>query len=347
MIPPNSRILVIRRDNIGDLVCTLPLLSALRRQFPSAYLAVLVNSYNRAVLTNYPDIDDVFFYTKGKHRQNQNIRSMIFERGRLLWKLRGISFDYVILAGSGFQKHALRWATLINARNIVGFCDPKKKGSKRINMGVEYHSNIEMHEVETVFRLGEPLGVKRVPHEITIQPEKTIRERLAERLSLKNLGLRYVGMHISARKISNQWPAQKFIQLINSLSLRSKIHILLFWSPGAADNPLHPGDDEKAAAIQKAVDSKLITPIPTQYLEELIAGLSLSNVVICSDGGAMHLASALGKPIVALFGETNAKQWHPWGVPYKLIQNENCDVSNIDVHSVLQALDYLEEKLKK
>src|SRR5262249_46468920 len=49
-----SRILVVRRDNIGDLVCATPLLAALRRQFPGAHIAALVNSYNAAVLAGNP-----------------------------------------------------------------------------------------------------------------------------------------------------------------------------------------------------------------------------------------------------------------------------------------------------
>ncbi len=58
------KILVIRRDNIGDLVCTTPMLSGLRRRFPGAHIAVLVNSYNAPVLAGNPDIDEVCVYRK-------------------------------------------------------------------------------------------------------------------------------------------------------------------------------------------------------------------------------------------------------------------------------------------
>ena len=62
-----NRILVIRRDNIGDLVCTTPLLAALRRRFPAAWIGALVNSYNATVLDRNPDLDEVFVYRKLKH----------------------------------------------------------------------------------------------------------------------------------------------------------------------------------------------------------------------------------------------------------------------------------------
>ena len=65
---PSPKILVIRRDNIGDLVCTTPLIVALRQRFPQAWLGAWVNSYNAPVLDGNPDLDQVFVYTKGKHR---------------------------------------------------------------------------------------------------------------------------------------------------------------------------------------------------------------------------------------------------------------------------------------
>ena len=62
------KILVIRRDNIGDLVCTTPLFAALRARYPQAHIAALVNSYNAAVLEGNRDVDAVYAYTKLKHR---------------------------------------------------------------------------------------------------------------------------------------------------------------------------------------------------------------------------------------------------------------------------------------
>ena len=62
------KIIVIRRDNIGDLVCTTPLFRTLRRHYPEARIVALVNDYNAPVLDRNTDIDEVFFYTKAKHR---------------------------------------------------------------------------------------------------------------------------------------------------------------------------------------------------------------------------------------------------------------------------------------
>ena len=60
------KLLVIRRDNIGDLVCTTPLLRSLRQKYPEARIDALVTSYNEPILENNPDVDYVYAYTKAK-----------------------------------------------------------------------------------------------------------------------------------------------------------------------------------------------------------------------------------------------------------------------------------------
>ncbi|MBI2317053.1 MAG: lipopolysaccharide heptosyltransferase family protein, partial [Betaproteobacteria bacterium] len=56
-----------------------------------------------------------------------------------------------------------------------------------------------------------------------------------------------------------------------------------------------------------------------------------------ADGGAMHLAAGLGKPIVCLFGDSGAERWHPWGVPHQLLQAPSREVADISVEAVVQA----------
>jgi hypothetical protein len=93
----HPRILVIRRDNIGDLVCTTPLLAALRARYPAGHVAALVNTYNRAVLDGNPDVDIVYAYEKGKHRSaGRSVVSVYADRARLILALRREKFDYAI-----------------------------------------------------------------------------------------------------------------------------------------------------------------------------------------------------------------------------------------------------------
>jgi len=107
------RILVIRRDNIGDLVCTTPLIFALRERFPRAHIAALVNTYNEAVLSGNPAVDAVYAYEKGKHRgEKRSIISVYAGRLKLMMSLRRENFDYAILATPGFEPRSLRYRWL-------------------------------------------------------------------------------------------------------------------------------------------------------------------------------------------------------------------------------------------
>jgi ADP-heptose:LPS heptosyltransferase len=71
----------------------------------------------------------------------------------------------------------------------------------------------------------------------------------------------------------------------------------------------------------------------------LIGALAACDEVICADGGAMHLAAALGKPIVALFGDAPVERWRPWGVRHRIVRPESRDVADVSVADVLAAYD--------
>jgi ADP-heptose:LPS heptosyltransferase len=81
---------------------------------------------------------------------------------------------------------------------------------------------------------------------------------------------------------------------------------------------------------------------PTTQLADLIAGLAVCDSVICADGGAMHLAAGLGKPIVALFGDSDPSRWKPWGVPHGVLQPPSRDVKDITPEGVLESWSSLQ-----
>lgn len=338
--------LVIRRDNIGDLVCTTPLFRSLRERFPSARICALVNSYNAAVLQGNPDIDEIFSYTKAKHRPSgQSVPRVYFDRVKMLARLRAMRFDYAILATPGFQERSLFLARMIRPRHILGFTDKKNRASRHVDMGVPFAFPPHLHEAEEVFRLLQALGISGEPPVATVHADKTEIGKVQTRLARTGQGACLtIGIHISARKPSQRWPAECFSALIRLLREQYDARFILFWSPGDENNPLHPGDDGKAEQMMQAIGDEPILAYPTQRLEELIAGLSLCDVVVCSDGGAMHLAAGLGKPILCFFGHSDAAHWYPWGVPYVLLQPESRDVRDISVTEALAGFGELVEK---
>ena len=327
-----TRILVIRRDNIGDLVCATPLLAALRRKHPGAHIAALVNSYNAGVLAGNPDVDAVHAYTKLKHRRpGEPWLGTLVASLRLFRALRVPRFDHVILAKSTFDRHGLAMARRLRARNIIGFAP-------------EEPLDPDLHEVEAVMRLAARLGVSEPPGPVRVfaAPERVARWR--ERLPAGSR--RWIALHISARKAEKTWPAGRYLELVKRLGRDRAIGFVLLWAPGAADDPRHPGDDARAEEIMRAGAGVPVFAARTESLEDLIAALALCAAFIGSDGGAMHLAAGLGLPVVALFENIASKQrhWHPWRVPYEIVSPQHGDFSAITVEQVEEAWRRLSER---
>ena len=323
---PSPKILIIRRDNIGDLVCTTPLIAALRRRFPQAWLGALVNSYNAPVLDDNSDLDEVFVYTKAKHRgAGVSLPSILWRRLQMMRRLRTLAIDDVVIATTSPQPRVVKLAQWLRPKRIIGF---GKVAGLDIALPVD---DAGRHEVDDVFRLAALYGIEGTPPGCRVFAAREATPRAFT-----------VGVHISARKPSQRWPAEHFATTMQAIAAQGPVRFLLLWSPGAEDNPLHPGDDAKAREVLAKVGAgATVIAKPTQTLQELIAALADCDAVICADGGAMHLAAGLGKPIVCLFGDSGAARWHPWGAPYRLLQKKSRDVRDIQVDEVLAAFNAL------
>lgn len=335
-----DKILVIRRDNIGDLVCTTPMFTALRAAYPSARICALTNTYNAAVLAGNTAVDAVYVYTKTKHRRGgQGVLSIYFARFRLFLRLRQERFDIAIVAGSNFSRHGLRSARLVRARQIVG-CTP---ADRKTRLPANYVALPPRggHEVENVFGLLAPLGITEAPPRLCITAPVNAIARM--RHALSPASKLTIGIHLSAREPANQWPATNFVDLIRLLNTRAARRFVLFWSPGAGNDPLYPGDDGKVASVQAALHGAAVTPIATPAIEDLIAGLALCDRIVACDSGAVHIAAALQKPIVGLYCDAKVMQWRPWRVPHRVVAAAT--VGAIAVPAVALAFEQLENEL--
>lgn len=331
------KILIVRRDNIGDLVCTTPLLAALRRHLPEAWIGALVNSYNAPVLERNPDLDAVFAYQKLKHLDaGESVLAALARRIGLLWRLRQMRLDVVVLATPGLATRGLHLARWLKPRRIVGFDDGGPR-TATMDMRVALSPLAARHEVEQVFALAGLFGVEGNAPALVLVPDPREIEN-ARALFTVPAGRR-IAVHISARRRAQRWPAARFAELIRALASNYGAQTMLLWSPGPPDHARHPGDDDKAAEVLHAVgaDRAAAIPYPTARLSSLIGALAACDKVICSDGGAMHLAAALGKPIVALFGDSPVERWRPWGVPHRIVRPESRDVADVPVADVLAA----------
>ena len=312
----SPRILVLRRDNIGDLVCTTPLLAALRAHLPGAWLGALVTTYNAEVLAGNPALDEVFVYEKLKHRSGGLIAHFRTRIGQMA-RLRRQNLDCVLVPVPSPQ--SLKIARGLKAGQILAA--PSTVADKQ-------------HEVERCFALGKALGVEGGPGALLVKPDPEKRAALRRAIGDGP----FAAVHISARRPKQRWPLERYAGLIAHLSKRTKV--MLLWAPGATDNPRHPGDDAIAADLLRAGNDALV-PVPTTDLATLIAALSLADRVVCPDGGAMHLAAALGKPVVALFGDSPVSRWRPWGVAHRVVQPESRDLADLALEPVLEAFEAL------
>lgn len=327
-LSPAKKILIIRRDNIGDLVCTTPLITALRQRFADGWIGALVNSYNAPVLHGNPDLDDVFVYTKAKHRgAGESLAGIFWRRIAIMRRLRQMRLDDVIIATTSPQPRVVRLAQWLKPRRIIGVGGVE---GQDISLPLD---DADRHEVEDVFRVASVYGIAgppprcRVFAPIAVSPAPTPST---------------IAIHISARKPSQRWPAARFAETMRSIAAQGPVRFMLLWSPGAQDNPLHPGDDAKAhAVLEKAGQDIDVITRPTETLSELITALAECETMICADGGAMHLGAGLGLRIVCLFGDSGAARWRPWAVPYRLLQKPSFDVADITVEEVVCAFNEL------
>lgn len=350
MIKAPKKILIIRRDNIGDLVCTTPAIAALRQQFPNAEIGALVNSYNAEVLRGNPNVGQIFVYQKLKHAGDLTRRfKALTQRLQLIKQIRRWKPDVTILAKASYDRHGLSFARQIGAKNIIGYVPEAEGMAKALpDIRLETPDFFALHEVEAIAGLLQPLGITLPMGALQVFPDANTVAAINARIPA---GTKRIALHISAREPERRWGHDKFIALTKHIlqdqpqEFGNDTQILLFWSPGKVDDPHHPGDDEGAAQLIQVVQSNRLIPMPTQNLTELIAALSLCDTFVGTDGGAMHLAAALQLKILAMFENKPDKlnHWFPWRSDSVLLHSadrQRPDISQIPLSDVLSAIGY-------
>ena len=316
-IPPGvdparvRRILVIRNDNIGDVLCTTPALAALRRRFPTAHLAILVASYSREAVAGNPDVDEVLAYTKHKHRADGSRLAAWREMARLVAGVRARRYDVTVAMRAHFTG-SLGWLAFLSGAPVrIGYAPPARHP---LRFCITHSMPLPAgpaHEVERCLRLLEPLDVRAdgpAPGLVLLRDaaaEAALRDRL-RRMGAPP-GAPLVAMHVSSRR-ANRWPADRFAALGDWAAERGAA-VVLVEPPGEAD--------ETRAVAEKMAHRPILHP--THTLGELAALLAQCRLCVCCDGGAMHVAAAVGTPTVAIFGAADPRRWAPWGAGHRVL----------------------------
>ncbi|MDH1087957.1 MULTISPECIES: glycosyltransferase family 9 protein [Pantoea] len=328
------RVLIICRDNIGDTLLTTPLISALH-QSCEHQVDVLTNNYAAPVLQHNPDIRQLFYYTKSHHREaGQGRIACLLQRLQLMLTLKKNRYDTVILAKSRWDQHGLKWVKMVRPGQVIALGE---EPHPLITHLLAPQASAQAHIAEILYSLARPFNLAAAaPGKLTLMPDAEIAADLRKSYAIDSSQPVYA-LQISARKPSQQWPAERFAELAETLAARHSCQIMLLWSPGRRDNPRHPGDDEKAHEIMALCPQLALKAVATTSLPQLIAAMSLCQGLVTSDGGAMHIGAALGLPVVAMFGDSDPACWHPWQVKHQVLQPASRDVTSLSSREVYDA----------
>ena len=158
------KILVLKRDKIGDMLLMTPMLRHLRASRPDAQIHVLANDYNAWVVEGNPNIDRLWVYPRARHGAEFR-PSAVLAQLRQLWQLRRQRYDFAIAAGGVVSPRAIRRALRVGAARTVAYC----RGEECRGLSDPLTLPARIHEVEANLNLLSPLGV--APPDRVIYPE--------------------------------------------------------------------------------------------------------------------------------------------------------------------------------
>ncbi|MCU5773532.1 glycosyltransferase family 9 protein [Erwiniaceae bacterium BAC15a-03b] len=329
--------LIIRRDNIGDLVCTTPLIEGIKIAYPDARIYLLINSLTQDVVKHNPHIDQIFVYKKAKHKaQGETTLGVYVERLKMFMRLRKTKFDATILANPVPCKYSLRLAKLAGAGNIIG----ADSGDMKINFPFSKDNFQGKHQVEHTFSYLSAISDRKMqipPVRVWLTDEER-QQAMLRVTALLPADKPVIAVHISSRSARRRWPLERYAEVINRLHTERRASVLIFWSPQGTLGPDDVGDEHRAQQLLKLCHHQNAALYPTSSVRELLAAFERCDLVLCSDGGQMHLAAALNKKQVVFFGDTNPEIWHPWSGKYQILQSDSGDCADISVEDVWQYL---------
>ena len=305
----NKKILLVRNDNVGDLVCTTPAIEALRKKYPRNQIDIVVNSYNYCAIDKNPFVDKIYCYTKPKHKKRflDKLKAGLGKL-KILIDVFKENYDVVVVFRSGYSRSAELFSNITSATYKVGVKNPKGKDNFNIHTPVDNAK----HEVEFCFDCLKEFGV-------VYDNEKTFFHISSEYTEKYKNYKNYILFHISSRIEANRYDIDRFKAIIEKLDIKT---ILITAEPNDFDN---------AKLLDKQTK---VTFIQTHSLEDLCGIIKNIKLFITLDGGAMHIAPALGVKTISISGETNMDKWHPWGYKDLVIQDESKVANNISPEKI-------------
>ncbi len=270
---------------MGDCVLLTGPVRALKEEFPGFRISVLVEPRFASCFGGNPDFDQIL------------IASGKFSTGARLLKRRFHAIVNLHGGPTSLMYSCLAWGRRIGMEHYR---------MRKLYQGLAPAPDASAHTVESTMELFRWLGVRRqIAPPLRFEPHSAEAAHIQERLH----GRPYVVIHPAAIMETKRWEARRFAEVARGLAARG-FTIVVTSGPG-----------EEAFAGQVAREIQGIVILLGLTIPELAEVIRGARLYIGNDSGPMHLAAAVGTPIVAVWGSSDSRRWRPWSVAHRVVQN--------------------------
>lgn len=293
-LPSRPRILIVRLSAIGDAVLTLPVLCALRRRFPDAFLAWVTEPGPARILRGHRALDELIELPKGWMKSVRNLRE-------IRRRLRELRFDAVVDPQS-LTKSALP-AWLSGAKYRIGLARPFGRELAPLLNNVVVRTT-GPHVVQHMLQLVRPLGGDADLVEFGLPSAPDAAAAANEVLRATGMTGRFLAVNPGAEGGLREWPADRYAELVRRIWHTYQVPSLILWGT--------PREQATANRIAHLAGEGSCAAPPTS-LTTLIAVLRRATLLVSHDTGPLHMAAAVGTRCVGLYGPTWPEYSGPFG----------------------------------
>ena len=304
------RILIVKPSSLGDIIHALPLLNGLRRRYPQARISWLLNTEYVDLLKDHPQLNEVIPFDRRQFKTLTGAVKMTFKLGGFARELREREFDLAVDIQGLFRSGLMAFASGAAVR--LGFAPARECSGMFYSHRVAV-PDVNMHAVDKNYLPARMLGFADRPVEFHLPVSPEAREALSGKLGAKGLdvGEPYAVIVPGSRWETKNWHPDRFAKAVRYIQSELKLSAVLSGSPAEAD-------------LCRLI-ARSCSPVPGVLageigLAEWVALLGGAAVVLCNDSAALHLAAALGRPVVTVFGPTSPSRTGPYGQPASVLQ---------------------------
>jgi lipopolysaccharide heptosyltransferase I len=288
---PPQRILIIKPSSIGDVLHALPVLGLLRKKWPEASISWLVTPACAGLVDGHPLLDETIYFERRKFGAGWRSPRAAASFLKFTGGLRDRNFDLVIDLQGLFRSGWI--AALARAPIRIGFANAREMAWLFYTHRVPIHT-MEQHAIDRYLAVMEALDCGRSPVDFVFPTTDDDRAQVDEMLrGVGNFAVLLPGTNWPTKR----WPAEYFAAIVAPLRERFGLQSVI---AGGSD----------VLEIVRGIDAMNLAG--KTNLRQLVALLERASLVIANDSGPMHIAAALGRPLVTPFGPTNPIRTGPY-----------------------------------